>query len=249
MSNKDEKFSMADLSLKDMAYAMRELREIGCDCSSMEISAQRTVKYLFDRFEDPHTQERELALLRFYKTHDYGSLPEGQRQFADERFPHLVKTENTKCLLLLATAGQKEEWNSISTSQGHQVVPLPSPETVQGMPMIAQVINDLGYELDQVLSPEPGFIVAEEERSYNVFYVANALDSPYIPAQRDFVVPYGIQSVLGCGGMLPSGSLFVVIMFSKTEIPKSTAEIFKSLAVSIKVSIVMFDEIAVFQRS
>jgi hypothetical protein len=248
MSNRNEKYSVADLSLKHMAFAMRELREIGRDCSSMEEAAQRTVAYFYDRFEDPQTPENELALVRFYITHDYGRLAPEQREFADENFPQLVKNASTKCLVLLATAGQREEWNSVSTSRGHRVVPLPSPEAVQGMPMIAKAINDLGYKLEQVLSPEPGFIVSEEEQSYNVFYVPDALGSPYIPAQNDFVSPYGIRSALGCGGMLPSGSLFVVILFSKASIPHSTAEIFKSLAVSIKVSIVLFDEVAVFQQ-
>ena len=42
-----------------------------------------------------------------------------------------------------------------------------------------------------------------------------AAGSPYIPAQEDFVQPVGIRSVLGFGGMLPGGDIFVVILFSR----------------------------------
>ena len=58
--------------------------------------------------------------------------------------------------------------------------------------------------------------------------------SQFIPAQDDFVKPYGVQSVLGVGGMLSSGELFVVIMFSKTAIPQATADAFKTLGPAVK---------------
>lgn len=248
MADSTEKYSVSNLSLKDMAVSMRTLREIGRMCTSMEDVAEKIVGFFYDNFQDAVTHERELALVRFYKTHPYGRLANWQRGFADRTFPQHITQPHTKCLVLVATAGEKDEWNSVGASRGHQVVPLPNEEAVRAMPMIAQVINDLGYEFDQVLSTQPGFIVAEETRSYNVFFVADAVGSPYIPAQSDFVIPFGIQSVIGFGGMLPSGSLFVVIMFAKSKIPLSTAEIFKSLAVSVKVAIVMFDEVDIYNE-
>ena len=67
-----------------------------------------------------------------------------------------------------------------------------------------------------------------------------AVGSPYIPAQDDFVIPNGIKSVLGFGGVLSSGELFVVIMFSKTSIPSQTAEIFNKLAPGVKQAVEPF---------
>jgi hypothetical protein len=46
--------------------------------------------------------------------------------------------------------------------------------------------------------------------------------------------------VLGFGGILPSGNLFVIIMFSKVPIPRQTADMFKSLTLSVKVTILPF---------
>ncbi len=56
-------------------------------------------------------------------------------------------------------------------------------------------------------------------KTYNTFYVPKAVGSPYIPTPDDFVIPNGIKSVLGFGGVLSSGEPFVVIMFSKPSIP------------------------------
>ena len=72
------------------------------------------------------------------------------------------------------------------------------------------------------------------------FYVPEAVGSPYIPFQDDFVIPYGIKSVLGFGGVLSSGELFVVIMFSKASIPSQTADGFKNLAPNVKAAVEPF---------
>ncbi len=79
-----------------------------------------------------------------------------------------------------------------------------------------------------------------DDTTFNVFYVPQALGSPHIPAQHDFVVPYGVESVLGFGGMLPTGDLFAVVLFSRVPVPADTAELFASLALSVKVAVLPF---------
>ena len=78
------------------------------------------------------------------------------------------------------------------------------------------------------------------EKAYNVFYVPEAIGSQYVPVQEEFVIPFGIRSVLGFGGILPSGNLFAIIMFSRVRIEPDTAEMFKTLALSAKVAILPF---------
>ena len=112
--------------------------------------------------------------------------------------------------------------------------------------MIAQLISQFGIEMGSVLSPDPSVIVDLERRSYNSFYIADAVGSPYIPAQHDFVVPYGVKSVVGFGGVLSSGDLFAVILFSKVSIPRETAESFSGLAASAKEAVQPFVGGAVF---
>jgi hypothetical protein len=79
-----------------------------------------------------------------------------------------------------------------------------------------------------------------------VFYVDRAEGSPYIPAQTEFVQPQRIQSVLGFGGLLPSGELFATILFTRTYIPREVADLFKTLALNVKVALLPFVDRRVF---
>ena len=107
---------------------------------------------------------------------------------------------------MLGTTGEREAWCSRETSVGHRTIPLPSAEVVASIPMIAQLLVQLGLEVNAVLRPDPAVVLELEQRTYNVFFVENAVGSPYIPAQDQFVLPYRIRSVLGFGGLLPSGN-------------------------------------------
>ena len=106
--------------------------------------------------------------------------------------------------------------------------------------MIAQLIHQFGLDINDVVNPRPDVLLNLHERAYNVFYVETALDSPHIPAQQQFVIPYGIESVIGFGGLLASGDLFAIIMFLKVGIPKERAELFQLLAVSVKTAFTHF---------
>jgi hypothetical protein len=46
---------------------------------------------------------------------------------------------------------------------------------------------------------------------------------------------------LGFGGMLPSGNLFVVILFSKVYIPRETADMFRPLSLSVRLAVLPFE--------
>ena len=48
------------------------------------------------------------------------------------------------------------------------------------------------------------------------------------------MIPAGVQSVLGFGGVLSSGDLFVVILFAKVHIPHETSDQAKRLALDVK---------------
>jgi hypothetical protein len=105
--------------------------------------------------------------------------------------------------------------------------------------MIAQLIRQLGVEISALLS-ETGLVIDATQHTFNVFYVGEAVGSPVIPAQQEFVIPYGVHSVLGFGGVMPSGELFATILFSKTTIPRDVADLFKTLALNVKVALLPF---------
>ena len=117
---------------------------------------------------------------------------------------------------------------------------------VEQFPMVSQLVKQFGLGLSAVVEPEPTLLIASEQVSFNVFYIPEALGSPYIPAQEEFVIRHGIKSVLGVGGLLPSEELFAVIIFSNVSIPETTAEMFKTLALNIKMAVLPFSEEDVF---
>jgi hypothetical protein len=112
--------------------------------------------------------------------------------------------------------------------------------------MIAQLIKQFGLEVETLLGADPTQLVDLTQRTFNVFYVPDAVGSPNIPAQDEFVIPSGIRSVLGFGGVLPSGDLFAIILFSKVPISREVAEMFKRLALNAKVAVLPFDGETIF---
>jgi hypothetical protein len=162
------------------------------------------------------------------------------QQFASQMMGDVADSESIFCLTLLATAGDDPNWNILEKSERHRAIPLGSEQMVEQSPMISQLIKQFGIDVATVLKPNPDLLVDFEQTTFNVFHVPNARGSPFVPAQEQFVVSYGIQSVLGFGGMLPTGELFAVILFSKSDIPRETAELFRTLALSVKISMLPF---------
>lgn len=240
---------MADLatfSLADVVRFSSELRVSSSGAASMEEAASRAVTHLYDSLVDASTGKGAIALIRLFKTHPYGALDSEQQQFADRLLGEHDPRPEMRCLTLLATRGEKPEWNDRRASRGHVAIPLPSEKIVENAPMIAQLISQLGVDISALLRPEPEMIVDLAQKSYNVFHVPEAKGSPYIPAQSDFVIPFGIRSVLGFGGMLPSGNLFATIMFTRTHVPRETADLFANVALAVKLAILPFDGGATF---
>src|SRR3954449_1728223 len=240
-------YDLTRFDLGDMLKCSLRLRETASGMSSLEASAQRVCKFLYDELEGPGVQ-RACALVRCYKTHAFGSLAPDLQRFALGVLGTSPSRADMKCLTLMATVGETAAWNSRYLSRGHRAIPLPSPEIVEKAPMIAQLIKELGMELSAVLQPSPEVVKELAGKRHGVFHVEDALGSPYIPAQDEFVAHYGIRSVLGFGGMLFTGDLFSVILFSTVHVPASAADRFKTLALDVKSAFSRFNDANVFNR-
>jgi hypothetical protein len=225
------------LTLVDVAQVSAYLRALKTETSCMEEAATRSCRYLYENLLHDDGAPA-CALVRFFVTHPYGQLPAELQAFARGVRRDVVPSPGTRCLTLLGTAGDMPQWNSRTTSLGHKVIPLHSEEFVTSFPMIANLVNQLGLEIKRVIDPSPSFFREQGGRSFNVFHVPAALGSPMVPAQADFVVPHRIQTVLGFGGPLPSGDIFVVILFTKVVVSHDIAELFKPLSLSLKLAVV-----------
>lgn len=233
-------YDLARFTLSDMTRCGIELRKLGAGASSAEEVADRIVRFLHESLRAQGGEEAACVLVRLFVTMTYAELEADQQEFVASVLGHAPDRPTTKCLTLLATAGEVPAWNSRRASLGHSALPLASEESVARSPMIAQLIRQLGVEVGALISADPSLVVDADQHNYNVFHVPDAEGSPYIPAQREFVIPYGVRSVLGFGGLLPSGELYATVLFSKAPIPRATAELFRTLALNVKVAMLPF---------
>jgi hypothetical protein len=241
-------YDLTKFDLGAMLKCSLSMREAIMGAPTLETSAHRTCRFLYDSLHAPDVP-RACALVRCYKTHSFGALDPELQVFARGLLGEGAPRPDMKCLTLMATIGQSAAWNSRHLSRGHRAIPLPSPEIIEKAPMISQLIKELGVELEAVLKPSPEVVKELAGKRHGVFHVENALGSPYIPAQQDFVVRYGIQSVLGFGGLLFNGDLFAVILFSTVHVPAASADRFRTLALDVKGAFSRFNDTNVFNQS
>ena len=243
---------MYDITLftpQDMAKCSLVLRHLGRNTASMEASSQKIVNYIYQHFWDSQTGENTCALVRLFKTHPYGELEDSLQQSARGLMNGNSPAADMKCWTLLAAAGTEPQWTSRHTAAKNTAIPLVSTQLVAQMPAISEIIRQIGLDIPTFLGLEPERFLQLEPAVLNIFHVPDAEGSPFIPEQDSLIIPYQVKSVLGFGGLLPSGSLFAVVMFLKVKIPQSTAEMFKNLAPSVKNSLSVYDEKSVFEPS
>ena len=241
-------YNIERMTLRDMSECGLALRHLGDNASSMEEAANNIIQHLYKAFIGS-SNEQACVLVRFFKTHSYKDLTPDLQEYISEILNTRTVSDNLKCLTMLATAGDLEEWNSRHQSVGHKAIPLANEEAIARIPMISQLIQQLGINPGIVVQPNADFLSDLEQKMYNVFYIPNALNSPYIPSQALFVVPFNIKSVLGFGGLLPNGDMFAIVIFLKLFVPRTVINLFQPLALNIKLAILPFDKSRIFQEN
>ena len=237
-------FNLASFSLSDMTACAAELRKLGAGATSTEEVAERVVQYFYRQLGNDRTGKQDCVLVRYFATRSYRELDPDSQNFARQALGRVPNSPDMKCLTLLATAGERREWNNRAHSRRYRAIPLASEQFVAQFPMFSQLLTQLGVPLESKFEPDSDLLIDWTEQTYNVFYVPDAKGSPFVPVQDEFVIPFGIESVVGFGGVLPSKDLFVVIMFSTVKVPHETAEGFKPLALSVKLALLPFDAAA-----
>lgn len=231
---------LARVSPDELQEIANGLTLIAEDSSTVEECAQRWSFHLYDNFLDDD-EEPACVLVRCFRTGRYSGLSTELRDLASTVASGAELEAHTQCLVLLGSAGRNSNWNSRHKSVGHRVIPLLSSEMVARSPMIAQLFRQLGIDVHEMLQPSDDFLLEQHDRALDVFYVANAQGSAYIPAQAEFVIPYEVASVIGFGGVLPSASVFAVIMFTRVHIESEVALRFGILADAMKAALSKFE--------
>lgn len=220
-----------------MVWAGAELRLSRETFGSMEAVAQRQCDVLWERFEGPDGGPG-FGLVRVYRTLPATRLPPDLRTTAlgpDYQGP------DVKCLTLLGSRGIEPAWNDRRSSEGHRAIAMPDPGFVSAVPMLAELFRSFGVDVARFLAGETLALSHQgEARHFNVFHVESAAGSPHIPAQAGFVEPYGIESVIGFGGLLPDGEIYAVIGFSRARVDAEVARRFSTLTLHCRVPLADF---------
>ena len=227
--------------LPEMLRCGRELRSVISPSATFEEAAQRVCETLYEGLVGDPPAERGCVLVRCYKTHPLGELPADLQAFAKRAAgPGVTLESSTRCLVLLGSAGIQPTWNSRRLSQNHRAIPLASLALVQRAPMIAQLFEELGVPVERVVSPSTQLVPDVRTKTNGIFYVDDALGSSAVPAQEDFVVPFGVKSVIGFGGELPRGEMLATILFCRVAVPRSVADRFRGVALEVKSAFFVF---------
>jgi len=227
---------LGEFGLAEMVQLGAELRQLGDRHASVEELAQSASDHIYENLVDDGGRPA-LALVRFFKTHAYGSLPPDLQASVEAALHPEKPWPALNCLTLLGTRGEHSDWNSRRRSRGHQSIPLRNADIVGRAPMIGALTQQFGLVAADVINPRPEIFLELGRGTFNVFHVADAVGSPAIPAQREFVVPHGVQSVVGVGGATPTGEIFAVIMFSKVAVSVPVAPLFKPLALNLRLAL------------
>lgn len=229
---------LSDFQLQDMITCGSDIRGMGLHCESRPLLERGIVEYLYRSMKDDDGHPA-FALVRLFQTVVFSEMSTELQEIARAVAPEHDLQPDTRCLVLRGTTGTDPQWNDPLRSEGHRVVPLPSIESVEQLPMIAQLIRQLGIDPDGIISGRGKLLV--KDVGTNVFHVPDAKGSEYIPAQENFVETHGIESVVGFGDVLPTGDLFAVICFSRVPISRETAVLFSHLSISAKLALLALE--------
>ena len=252
-SNKLPSADVIDLEHLGFANAVtlgQAVRRCNAHATHQQQAAEGVVNYLYETFRDPRTGLPSCALVRCFQTHSLAGLPPEGQEAALRIDPASASVEGLRCLTLLASRGEEASWNSVANSVSHRAIPLRDAAMIQRAPMISRLLEQMGVEARNVVGPPTGaLMIGSEYRNFGVFHVEVAAGSVYLPSQQTFIEQYGIRSVVGMGGLLPSGEIFAVILFARVDISPEVAALFRMIALSVKLAFLPFAPYEVFAET
>lgn len=234
-------YSLASFSISNMTECASELRKLGVEASSTQDVAQRIASYLYRQLGNDQTGRQDCVLVRCFLTRPYRDLDPQSQDCARRALACGPGSLDMKCLTLFGTAGEKPEWNDRNRSRRYRSIPITDKQVLSQFPMVSQLLQQLGVGLESKSQSDSDSLADRVEQALNVFHVEEANGSRFVPAQEEFVMPFGIESVLGFGGVFPSKEFFTIILFSRVRISRETAELFKRLAMRVKSALLSFE--------
>ena len=226
------RLSLESCALAKACWCLARVRQLISDSDSLPAFLQAISTLLQQSFVNELTDTPEVVLARCFMSRPFASLSIEDQMLVRTKYGSDEILPTSPVLVLEGSAGVVEGWNAPKQSSRYRVVPLNVPEFASRFPMFAEVLRQLQFV---VAGESVGALDIESfGSSTQVFSVNGAVGSPFIPAQDEFVVPFGIRAAVGCGGVFGEGQCFVLLLFTRVAISERAMELLRLIALSIR---------------
>ena len=196
--------------------------------------AQKFVDTIYEYFQE------SLVLLRLFSSVPYSALPILDMQLFDKKVKdsgHARRcNDRTPVLTLLATRGQKPDWNERVRSHGFRCIPLVSGEYVSSLSMLSMQFRKMNLAPGLFDTWETAVVARGRADEFSgMLYVNNAgtdkdeLGRMIVPRQ-EFVAENNVRTVLGFGnGYSNHPAIVTLFAFTNQILSESMMKPFESL--------------------
>ncbi|WP_017302819.1 sensor histidine kinase [Spirulina subsalsa] len=224
------------------------LRQCGGGVDSMEEVSQALVDCLALNLGVSQGQSSVCEWVQFWKTHLYGDLTSDlQTSLETEELgaegggvSTLTLRSNTPCLILLSST-------QTPGNEGKRAIAL-HPDSPSAPPWFT-LLEEAHLPRHLFLTSEIPESQALSPQHNPVFQLGQESLKAIVAAGCSGETLVGVQAIVGLWGVLPSGSCFVTLLGLRNALAPEMLELFRPLALNIKVAILPFDRGTVFQTT
>jgi hypothetical protein len=229
--------TLGSYSLSELGSLRAELKELASKGASLREAGCVFVDRLFAQFSD------SLVLARLYATVPFEYLGERElsfaRRVASQRNLRDELGPGTIVVTLLASRGQKSEWNDPYNSRTRLAVPLLDSDSFQAIPLIGRLLGETKLGVPWLEKQETLVKVEASGGMSQLLFVDDAStrrssDGHLVVRDKDFVAGHGVRSVLVLGGSYLNGCVIVLILFTSELIKEEQSAKFTPLINTIK---------------
>ncbi len=219
---------ITELTISNIKEIQEEIYNSYPSKNSLQEAFQDIMNIIYEKLS------QSIVLGRIFHLLEMRDLPDYDKNFvnifAEKKGVRYSLNRATKVLSLMATKGKEEAWNDRTLSRGHLGIPLVSADFLNGIPMMASLLNAIGVVIPGIIDIKK--IDIELPFSYQgTFIVENAKEAVdgqnrKVIADQGFVEKYQIQSVLGFGNQqFFNYSFCVAVFFLRDSIPKKNIKV------------------------
>lgn len=227
--------TLREFSVDDLEDMGRDIRGMGAEAATMAEAAAEISGYLYEHLLDEQG-EPACVMVRIYASQPFKVLPPHLQRVAADVADDL--TEDGACLVTLASNGSTE----LPAGSLPEEYVLPFTDSVfRDIPFMPVLLERLGLDRASALDPRRAVEIRLQHRTFNAYVGRDLADDVELlpnPIHRQVVRERGIKTVVGLGGVLPTGGFLMVMIQSTDDVPDRVVQLLQPLAVAIKAALI-----------